>query len=371
MGQKGTIFLTTMICLFLMTLMGGYAFQMAGQDLHFIGMLKKSAQAQYLAEAGIAEAASILTADFDAKDNALNFPETALGEGTYDVTVVQSGERVLLSSEGSVDGVTRTAMLEIKDNSPTALNYAQAGGNNVLLFTIIGSDADITGDIFANINAILTAGLWTSITIDGDVFAGGQVIVTEFVGGNVSLNSATDNAGNITFPSYDFQYYRAIAQANGRYYNGNTVFNNQTINLNTAGGVLFVDGNVTFKGTCNVTGAIISTGKIMIYGRLNHARGANYPTFPALMTEDDDILLLKLLVTRGRLFANGLVYSGKDITLVGVNTQLNVTGSVIAKGNIIQANGVVSDLDIVYNPENPPGLIVPAGGYISIKSYNS
>ena len=57
-NEKGTIFLTTMISMFMMVLMGGYIFQVTTQDTHLIAEMKYSQQAQLIAEAGLARALS-------------------------------------------------------------------------------------------------------------------------------------------------------------------------------------------------------------------------------------------------------------------------------------------------------------------------
>ena len=149
-SQQGTVFLTTMIIMFLMVLVSASVFQLSTQHMHYISTLRKSSQAQYLAEAGLSAAVATLTANFSNKDNAGLFPATTLGVGSYDVTVVQTGGRVLLKSVGTVQSVQRLASLEVEDLTPTALNHGEAAGGDIDLRTIIGSDSDITGTLFAN-----------------------------------------------------------------------------------------------------------------------------------------------------------------------------------------------------------------------------
>jgi len=368
-----------MIIMFLMVLVSGSVFQLSTQHMHYISVLRKSSQAQYLAEAGLAAAVATLTANFSNKDNAAMFPATNLGVGSYDVTVVQSGGRVLLKSVGTVQSVQRLASLEVEDLTPTALNQGEAAGGNILLATILGSDSDVTGNLFANQNVNLIAWFFSSVTINGDVFAGGTVSKSTFFGGTVTWWSKTDNAGNITFPNYDFNFYKAIAQTNELanpgccYFLGNQDWTNKTSNLNTTGGVLFVEGNVTLRGTTTITGCLISTGTVRMYGTVNQSKAVNFPSYPAMMTSTNDILLLNIpFISSGKLFANGLVYAGNDFKLLGIGAQANVTGSVIAKGVLQQAQ-IVSDLDIVYVHQNPPGLIIGGGATapINVKSYNT
>ena len=91
------------------------------------------------------------------------------------------------------------------------------------------------------------------------------------------------------------------------------------------------------------------------------------------MTSTNDILLLNIpFISTGKLFANGLVYAGNDFKLLGIFSQANVTGSVIAKG-VLQQGQIISELDIVYVQQSPPGLITGGGATapINVKSYNT
>lgn len=372
-SQKGAVFLTTIVVMFLMVLVGGAAFQLASQQLHYIRALQKSTQAQYLAEAGLADAIATLSANFSNKNDAMKFPPTALGNGHYDVTVVQNGGRVLLQSIGTVGSIQRVASLEVEDLTPTALNYTQAGGGHIVLATYTGSDSDVTGDLFANRNVILVA-VAASTTVSGNVYAGDTASKIEALGGTVTWTSGTSNAGNITFPHYDFNYYKAIAQANGQYYATSQSWTNQTFNLNSSGGVLFVDGNVRFYGTNSVTGCLITTDSIRVYGTLNQQKASAYQTYPALIASEN-ILLINgpyFGVTNPKLSANGLVYAGNNFILAGVMAKADITGSVIAKGLFHQSQFQNADLDIVYAHESPPGLVTAGGNApVHVKSYNT
>ncbi len=363
-GEKGTVFLTTMVVTFLILMVGSSVFSLCSQELFLAKSLNKATQAQNLADAGLSEAIAVLSVSFSKKNNPANFPLRTLANGTYDVTVVESGGRVLLKSAGTVDNIQKTATAEVEDLTPTALNYGEAAGGNIKLDTIFLAMSLINGDLFANQDVTLKAYFLALIDVNGNVFAGGSATRQ----GNVDWYSATSNAGNITFPVYDFNYYKAIAQANGTYYAAAQTWTNKSFNLNNTGGVLFVDGDVTFWGLNNsLTGCLVTTGTVRLYGTLTQAKAANYPTYPAIMTSDKDILCFSV----GKLFADGLVYAGKDLSLLGVFSRIKVTGSVIAKGTLKQAN-LVNYLEINYLAQNPPGLILPGGATnpTRVKSYN-
>ena len=83
-NHTGSIFVTTLVTLFLMVLVGGAAFVLTNNTLHYFNRLKKSTQAQYLAEAGLAHAFGNLNTTRTAS---ASYPTTTLGPGTYQATV--------------------------------------------------------------------------------------------------------------------------------------------------------------------------------------------------------------------------------------------------------------------------------------------
>ena len=98
-NEKGTIFLTTMISMLIMILIGGYIFQVTTQDTHLIAEMKKSQQGQLIAEAGLARALSTLYTNWHASAIASNI---SLGAGSYSTSLTSSSGRYLVSSTGSV-----------------------------------------------------------------------------------------------------------------------------------------------------------------------------------------------------------------------------------------------------------------------------
>jgi Tfp pilus assembly protein PilX len=105
-----------MSILLLMVIMGISIFQTTIQTRHMSTFLKNSSEAQYLAEAGIRDALATLdNLGFAARNNASNFPLTSFGAGTYDATVTETGGRVLLTSVGTVNNVSKTVSVEVAE----------------------------------------------------------------------------------------------------------------------------------------------------------------------------------------------------------------------------------------------------------------
>ncbi len=193
-NELGSVFITTMVVTFMMTLMAAGIFTLTSQDFSFIARLKKSTQAHHLAEAGLAHALSTLSTNWAGRSTAANFPLTTLAQGTYDATVTEpTTGRVFISSVGTVDGVQRIASAEASAPTTSALAYMIAGGSTLDLRLTAFSTCTITGDIYAanNIQLKATANN-ASITASnpGGFYAGGNI---DNGGGNITYGSLNPN----------------------------------------------------------------------------------------------------------------------------------------------------------------------------------
>ena len=151
-NKSGAVFITVLIISMLILFVAASSSNMLLQDAKMIRYLKRSAQARYLAEAGVNAALGVLLEEgISAKGDALNFPETNMGDGSYDVTVIESGDRILLSSVGIVDGTSRTVSAEVQDLYPEALDYPLATGGDLGIKAVQGN-VTVKGNVHANGN---------------------------------------------------------------------------------------------------------------------------------------------------------------------------------------------------------------------------
>ena len=151
-NNKAMIFVTVIVIAALMIFIIVAASNMILQDTHMVKRLRYTTQAQYLAEAGISDAlATIAMNGFSEFGSGM--PSPTLGDGTYSFTVkkytVGGEDRWLVSSQGTVSGVSRTAAIEIKDVSSPTMKNAPSAGTNIVIKANQG-DITITGDIHAN-----------------------------------------------------------------------------------------------------------------------------------------------------------------------------------------------------------------------------
>ncbi len=289
--------------------------------------------------------------------------------------------RYLVTSVGTVGGVTRTASAEIlapdTSTAPT-INYAIAGGSSsshVLDSGTSSSPGAINGNIYMagpiTLDGPTTGG---SLVVTGNVTSLSTVTVnaSASVSGTVSQNAATTGI----FPSVDFTYYQAIAAANGFYFSTNKTYASGTIPASPAGGVIYVNGNLTIQGTQSTTACIIATGSITIsktgstYPQVTITKFSNYPV---LMTQSGAITFTTTGSGTAYLRATGLIYSGNNFAVTaGNHGELTVVGGILARGTI-NTGGMTSSnsLSVTYAEGIPAAFTDTEGSTASIRSYNS
>jgi len=365
MGKKGIVFITVIAIAALMVIIGVGLSNMILQDTHMVRHLRRTTQAQLLAESGIHDALStIVSHGFSSVSDATNFPQTNFGGGTFDVTAVQNAGRVLLRSVGICEGVSRTVSLEIKDNTPSALYYMMSAGTDLRIRTV-GESADINGDVHANRNVRLFT-LWGNIDIDscgndccsGAVSAGNRVYTTEVFGSIAIAGDITQYAGMVSFPNFDYNLYMSQAQASGDYYSGDQDFGSvgATTNLSPSNGIIYVEGTARFYGTCNLNGGITAS-RIRVIGQLNQFKSG---TKNVIIARGDntvgDIEIFYRLEAE-----EAIVYAARDVTTVSAGSFVEVTGSLIASRNVRIWDFLTQ---IIYNHRTlyPDGLLMGTSG---------
>ena len=355
--------MATLIISTLMIIIAVSASNMLLQDSHMIRRLRYSMQAEYLAEAGISDAlATLANNGFSAKDSPANFPLTNLGVGTYDVTVVQAGGRVLLSSVGTVNGVSRTVAAEVKDLTPTSLFYMMSSGSDFRLRAFLLGLVDINGNIHSNNDMRLQANVLALLTIDpcgaacctGQASASGSVTIKEGFWASVDIADPPpiDDAAPVTFPNFDYAYYQSLASAGNPedYQAGDKTWENVT--LTPANGIVYVEGTVTFRGVCHLNGGIVAD-KIIVRGELHqHKTG----TRNVIISRSDDIEVLYRITVE-----EALVYSGRDFRALGAGAVIEVAGTLIA-ARYLRIWDLFTFVTYNHRLIYPDGMVIGVGG---------
>ncbi len=374
-NSKGSVFLTTMVCAFVMSLVAGFTYKTSTYNSSFVNRIQKSMQSQHLAEAGLVRALSTIRTSWSSTASSSNFPLTSLGNGTYDASVTSSGGRYLVSSVGTVSNITRTVTAEVQAPSGSALNYMFAAGGNMDLDPGTGQAAGtVVGDLYAAGNMTLGGPSGGNVfTITGSAYANGNLPAP---GAAVSVSGGTTaNWSQVeTFPTIDYSYFQTIAQANGQYTNGNVTYASGGMPASPAGGVIYVNGNVTIRGTQSTTACIVATGNITI-----EKSGSTYPrvtvnqysTFPAMLVQGN-IQFSSNGNGGAYLTTNGLVYAAGNISVSsGNHDTMTFNGSVVARGNITTTGMTAwNTLNGTYAAQSYAGVTAGASSGNTVRSYN-
>jgi hypothetical protein len=332
-NDKGQVLVIVMAFVALMLMSIVYLGNMMKQSVALIQRSKLNEQALYVAEAGINHAlAKIRDEGFDARANF----QGSLDTGAYNVTYSDLAGRYMIESVGAASGITKTISVEIDPLTPTALEFASGAGNDISIYSSV-ANASITGNIHANGNVFLSSWFFfTSLDITGDVSSTGivklgfQYKATDWFDIRVYINgvqgesaTVTEEAKAITFPSFNYDLYRQEADDAGDYYEGDQIFDGAT--LSPGNGIVFIDGNVTFRGTCTLNGGIVADS-ITIEGTLDQNLSGERNVIIARIT---DINLY------GHLDAEEvLMYAARDIASLKSNAEVEVNGVMLARRNI-------------------------------------
>ncbi|MBD3295791.1 MAG: hypothetical protein GF392_00295 [Candidatus Omnitrophica bacterium] len=305
------------------------------RDIDLVSRARDTEQARFLAEAGIKHGLADIKANgFAARSDFTG----SLDTGNYTVEYSQVSGRHLVSSTGTVGSRSVEVSAEIADNTPTALNYFSGAGNDVRIYSFI-ADAGIIGDIHGNNNVYLMSGFLIAwLDIAGDVSATGIVKEgTRYNNGSWDLldnhveingdsnDSATVYEGEdrITFPTFDYMAYKELAVDSGDYYSTDTEFD--SVALTPDNGVVYVDGEATFRGISSITGGIVAD-QIRIINTLNQYRSG---TRNVIMAKNGDIRIFGKLYTE-----EALVMASQDITSRQLGADIDINGILLAKRNI-------------------------------------
>ena len=304
------------------------------RDVSLIKGIRDREQALYMAEAGINDAfAQIKSQGFASKSNFTG----SLDTGSYSVTFSEDSGRHLITSVGTVGGVSETVTAEVQDNTPTALNYFSGAGNDIMIKIHTNVNGSIVGDLHANNNVYLIVQPHARLDITGDVSATG--IVQEgnqhyssdnkdddlYINGQAN-DAATvyEGANRITFPVFDFTKYKEAAIDSGDYYNSDQVFNSSS--LSPGNGIVYVDGDVEILGNCTLNGGLIAN-RIQISGTLNQIKTGDRNV---IASKDEDIAISGRLETE-----EAIVMAQQDIrTHEHWGAEVSINGTMLAKRDV-------------------------------------
>ncbi|HNX91219.1 MAG TPA: hypothetical protein PKG81_05140, partial [Candidatus Omnitrophota bacterium] len=159
--------------------------------------------------------------------------------------------------------------------------------------------------------------------------SGGSIFTDPFddlcVINGVANDGATvyEYATRITFPTFNLEEYKRLAQESGDYYSSSQTFTNKT--FTPTSGIVYIDGDATFKGVCTINGGIIANNILVINTLEQNVSG----TRNVIMATTGNIKIF------GRLYTEkALVYAAQDILSVQALAIIDINGIMLAGRNI-------------------------------------
>ncbi len=363
-GRKGFVMMMVMAFVLLMSMAVLSFSVMIKNDMTLIARAKTGQQARNLAEAGIYHSLAKLRnsgipsrADFSG----------SLDTGTYEVTYVAVGGRILVTSKGTVGGtgVSRTVSAELTGTRvPPALTKMFAGGSNIKArATVEGSSITVVGDIHANRDVELRALGGGVVDIQGDVDAVGIVREgakhdePDELDDNVFINGINNDEApvgegvrRIAFPVFDYAKYEQQVRNTADHYSGNHTFNNA--NLTPSKGFIYVEGRATIRGDTSIKGGIVAD-EITIHGTLTQTphSGAIYPTRNFILAKSGEISIFD-----GIDVSEAIVYARTDIRTRAAGTNVKINGIILAETGDMSFWNVQTNVEYTYQLTYPSDL---------------
>ncbi|MFH1970067.1 MAG: hypothetical protein ABIJ53_07080 [Verrucomicrobiota bacterium] len=343
-GRAGSALVAVLGVSLILMLAGVTMVVLSRQSMHRIQRTVHYAQAQAVAEAGIADMTAKLGTDYTAWQNT-NYTAPFFTNGAYYVvtTQPQTNGNVLITSDGIYMGVSNRTIMELLG---TVEDY-----NNLLYNT---NAAIMSGGPFT-----LSSG---AATLHGDVAANGSVTY----GGGASSNQIDGYVSNniippLVLPTFNFDSYRQMATNGGTYYPTNVTLSGTPI-ASPTNGILYVNGDLTIKHNSSFIGTIVVNGDIDIN---NNFTQTNAPSCYDPVSSNMPSLLSTGNITLGN---NGTYYgvmygtvkfeANNNITIYGGVINLGVT-EIKNKITIYPSGGYP-----VWDPKNPyetPSAPIPGG----------
>jgi len=362
-----------------LSVMLGMLLKLGGQRAFTAKRLANQVKALAYAEAGIDYAYSIISLDFDERNNADLSTETSYAEGSFAVTLTPVSNRyVIVTSVGKCGDAVRTAEILIDDEnagsggSTPATDYSSMEGFNYAVLsggtfnfrgcgTVTGSKMhsnsaiDIGGSAGSDLDISSSVSISTSkVTINGSLTAPS---VDTHKKANITDGTSQQSVPPVGIPDIDLTPYLAWAQQHGEVHNGGF---STSSSYTPAGGVLWVNGDVTISSHAVINGSIIATGDIHVSGAVNIDPTT---TSFAMASRDGDITN----TSSGRL--NGLIYAKTGNYSQTANGEL--WGQLIINGTIKKGGNsdIINFVRSVPTPPGGPGSTTPTTAWPVVSAW--
>lgn len=340
-SRRGAALFTVLVVIMAVSALVGIMISAGMQRSFTAKRLGDELRAQAIAEAGASKAFSLLKLDFGQRTNAAAFPSENYGGGLYKLCVTPVGQGIaIVASTGVYNNVESDVILNVTIHKDGVEGTVEdlSGYDTVILaageITWTGNSEFSEGGV---VHANGAFGISGSGEMDPDLVTSATSIKTTgnacLLDGNAKAPTISDSkdriAGTktesavaaITLPNLDLTPYYNHALANGQVYSGLSISGNFT----PAGGVAWVNGNLSISGNGTQQGCFIATGDISLTGG-THSQIDNLPAF---ISRDGDIKMA------GNGDYHGLIYTRVgDIRITGT---CRLYGSILCGGDLFKS----------------------------------
>ena len=335
-GQRGSVFLLSVVALTVLLLLGTSLMQTAANGLGRASDYNRRSEALSLAEAGVDMALAKLYENYDGAGDTLE------STGTYSDSFSLADGSVSYSIAAPYNGIANTCLV---DAQATTWANRSARIRTVAYYVIDSSrvfegaifcDTPLTlngsggvypdedgegGDIYANGNITFNGTSFT-MTADASLYSTGTI---NWIPPDVPATSVHQYVAPLEMPIIDLDYYESLATT---IYTGNTTFSNA--NMENLTGVIFVKGNVTISGNYSGQAMIVATGKIQVTGSV---------TTEHLDTDTLALISPKSIKIAGNSTIHGLVYSHSVLEDAATTLSGDITVYGAICGDLVRSNG--------------------------------
>ena len=335
-GQRGSVFLLSVVALTVLLLLGTSLMQTAANGLGRASDYNRRSEALSLAESGVDMALAKLYENYDGAGDTLE------STGTYSDSFSLADGSVSYSIAAPYNGIANTCLV---DAQATTWANRSARIRTVAYYVIDSSrvfegaifcDTPLTlngsggvypdedgegGDIYANGNITFNGTSFT-MTADASLYSTGTI---NWIPPDVPATSVHQYVAPLEMPIIDLDYYESIAT---QIYTGNTTFSNA--NMENLTGVIFVKGNVNISGSYTGQAVIVATGKIQVTGSV---------TTEHLDTDTLALISPKSIKIAGNSTVHGLVYSHSVLEDAETTLSGNITLYGAVCGDLVRSNG--------------------------------
>lgn len=300
MNKRGIVLLLSLGVIAVLSLLGSAVVSRSVNEANFARRHLETAQAFWLAEAGVNKALKDLRSNY----NLTNIPATTLGQGGYSAAIASQidGSRLVtatgyLPSAGAARSqrVLQVRMYQAVALPPNFFNNIIYGGGNIILN---GSSFELEGDVR---------------------YAGAISGNTSRIEGAIIPDASINPIARL-----DFDQLRSISQGQGNYHDAShlngpfpsSFWYNQSLGIPN---VVFLEGNLNLSGNVTVGGFFVVGGEVVYDASIS-----------------------------GNVAFQGCIYTLGRFTISGGGSALNVNGGVWAGQQVTLNGGVELEYNATY-----------------------